>query len=240
MTDPRSSIDPGAQGQPKSLLALSFSARPDGNSRAVAQAVVDGAIEAGHAGELVHVPDHVTGLFRHCKECRDAQGNCTIDDGYRSLLFDKFLPADGIVWATPIYWYGASSQMKNFLDRWFCYYSEGNETFGTGTFVERMLDKKAALVVSSEENSIAVRMPIIQEMIMLCDYLHHELIGMVQTTANSRTDVHNDPNKPLEAAFELGRHFFDIHETNYRANVERDTKIWQGEASAYKRPFFWG
>ena len=240
MTDPRNPLDPGAQGTRKKLLALSCSARPDGNARALAQAVVEGAAEAGHDAELVHLPDHVTGLFRDCKTCRDDEGNCTIDDGYREVLFDKFLPADGIVWTTPIYWYGVSSQMKNFLDRWFCYYSEGGDSFGTGSFVERIINKKAALVISAEENSIAARMPVIQEMIMLCDYLHHELVAIVQTTANSRTDVKNDPNEPLKKGFEVGRNFFELHETNYRADVERETVIWQGENSAYKRPFFWG
>ncbi len=240
MTDPRSPIDPGARGARKKLVALSCSARPDGNSRVVAQAVVDGAIEAGHDAELIHLPDHITQLFRDCKTCRDDEGNCTIDDGYKDVLWNKFLPADGIVWATPIYWYGVSSQMKNFLDRFFCYYSDEGDSFGTGSFVEGVLDKKAGLVLSAEENSIAARMPAIQEMIMLCDYLHHDFVGIVQTTANSRSDVKNDPNAPLTNGFEFGRSFFERHETNYRADIVREKVIWQGEKSGYKRPFFWG
>lgn len=237
MTDTRTPNDPGAQGKSKKLLALATSARRESNSRKLAQAVLDGALEAGHTGELIHIADHVTGLFRNCRECRNAEGQCTIGDGYEEILLEKFLPADGIVWGTPIYWYGYSAHMKNFVDRLFCYIVEGYP--GSRAVIDGLMDKKVALVMAAEENNFSCRLANVQEMTQMCDYLHHEFIGIVQTVANSRKDVANDPNRPIEVARDLGRSFFEIHENNYRLEIPRDDVIWQGEKSQYRRPAVW-
>jgi multimeric flavodoxin WrbA len=237
MTRSGKQSDNGAARAAKKVLALSASARRDGNSRKLAEAVLEGVAEAGHEGELVHLADHVTGMFRNCRECRNSDGQCTIDDGYEDILLNKYLSADAIVYASPIYWYGLSGHLKNFIDRFFCYICEGYPN--SEDFIQGMMGKKAALVMSAEENNFSARLANVQEMTQLCDYLHHEFAGVVVTTANSRKDVHGDPTEPLNAARELGRVLFDIRETNYRIDTVRGNVIWQGAASAYKHPAFW-
>jgi multimeric flavodoxin WrbA len=34
-----------------------------------------------------------------------------------NLLLNKFLEAEGIILATPVYWYNVTAQMKTFIDR---------------------------------------------------------------------------------------------------------------------------
>ena len=73
------------------------------------------------SAETVHLADAIGGFLRDCRQCRRPDGSCAIDDGYRPLFHDRFLAADGLVVATPIYWYGMSAQLKAFFDRMFCY-----------------------------------------------------------------------------------------------------------------------
>jgi multimeric flavodoxin WrbA len=103
------------------VLVVSSSPRRNGNSRLLAEAALEGAREAGHEAELVHLDDHMRHFLRDCRECRDANGRCTIDDGYEELLRERVLPAEGIVFASPIYWYGVSGQLKTYFDRIFCF-----------------------------------------------------------------------------------------------------------------------
>ncbi|MBT6510229.1 MAG: flavodoxin family protein [Rhodospirillaceae bacterium] len=226
-----------AASAPKKVLCLSASARPDGNARQMAEALLEGVAQAGHEGELVHLADHVTRLFGNCRECRNAEGFCTLDDGYENILLNKYVKADAVVYVSPIYWYGISGHLKNFLDRFYCYMSGGYPH--KDAFIQGMMGKKAALLLSAEENSFSKRTPIVQHMIQLCEYMEHEFVGIAVTTANSRKDVRSDPNKPLDSARELGRLLFDIHETDYRLDTDRGPIIWQGDDSAYKHPAYW-
>src|SRR5829696_7563030 len=82
------------------VLVVSSSPRRNGNSRLLAEAALEGAREAGHDAELVHLDDHMRHFLRDCRECRDANGRCTIDDDYERLLRERVLPANAIVFAT--------------------------------------------------------------------------------------------------------------------------------------------
>ena len=104
-------------------LVLSSSPRRDGNSAMLAQAVRDGLVEAGHEAEFVYASDFLNSFLRDCRQCRLADGECAIGDGFRSVFLKSYLPAQGFIAATPIYWYGVSAQLKAFFDRAFCYYA---------------------------------------------------------------------------------------------------------------------
>jgi multimeric flavodoxin WrbA len=130
-------------------LVLSSSPRRNGNSAALAQAVFRGLTEAGHMARFVYVQDVVSSFLKDCRQCRQDDGECSIEDGFRDVFMEHFLPADGIVVATPIYWYGMSSQLKAFLDRMFCYVAASHPR--SADVVERMMGKRLGLVLSSEE-----------------------------------------------------------------------------------------
>ena len=52
------------------------------------------------------------------------------------------LPAEAIILATPLYWYGVSGQLKTFLDRLFCYIAASEPE--SELFVSGLLDKRLA------------------------------------------------------------------------------------------------
>src|SRR5258708_1396434 len=130
-------------------LVLSSSPRRNGNSAALAQAVAKGLAEAGHEVKFIFVDDIVAGFLKDCRQCRRDDGECAIDDGFRTVFLDDFLPSEGFVVATPIYWYGMSSQLKAFLDRMFCYIAASYPQ--STSVVEQMMGKRVGLVLSSEE-----------------------------------------------------------------------------------------
>jgi putative NADPH-quinone reductase len=197
--------------------------------------VLDGAEEAGAQVDLVHLPDHVSGMLRDCRECRGDDGQCTIDDGYETIFIEKFLPADAVVYATPLWWYGVSGHLKTFIDRIFCYISTG---YPEADKVNAALPgKRAALVLSAEESYFGSRLGVIQQMQECCRYLHHPFVGMITGVANTRGEVAQDPTNPLHAARDLGRHLFNIRATDYRLDTERPGRVWGGEEQFF--PAHW-
>ena len=206
------------------VLALSSSPRRDGNSFRLARAMVDGAREAGHETELVHLDDHVRHHLRDCRRCRDEAGRCTIDDGFEALLRDRVLPADAIIFATPLYWYGVSGQLKTFLDRLFCFIAASEPE--ADMFVRRLMGKRLALVLSSEETYPGAPLGVIHELQEYARYMHSPLVAVVRGIGNSRRDVLLDPDDPLGRARETGRRLAELRSTDYRLDTERPNSTW--------------
>ena len=208
----------------RKVLVISSSPRRDGNSRLLADAALEGVREAGQSAELVHLDDHLEAFLRDCRLCRSAEGYCTIGDGFDALFREKFLPADGIVLATPIYWYGVSGQLKAFFDRMFCYiaasYPESDKIAGD------LVGKKIALLLSSEESYTGASLGILHEIQEYARYTHSAFVGSVQGIGNKRGDVLRDPGDPVGRARELGRRLFGIRSTDYRLDTPRAGSVW--------------
>lgn len=206
------------------VLIVSSSPRRNGNSRLLAEAALDGAREAGHDAELVQLDDHLGHFLRDCRVCRDEAGRCTIDDGFEPLLRERVLPAEGIVFATPLYWYGVSGQLKTFLDRLFCYIAASEPQ--SELFVRGLIGKRLALLIASEESYPGAALGVVHELQEYARYTHSPLVGVVQGIGNKRGDVRRDPSDPLERARELGRRFETLCSTDYRLDVERPASTW--------------
>ena len=119
--------------------------------------------------------DHVRHLLRDCRRCRDENGRCTIDDGFESLLREQVVPAEAIVFATPLYWYGVSGQLKAFLDRIFCYIAASEPD--ADMFVEGLMGKRLALMIASEESYPGAPLGVIHEIQEYARYTHSSFVG---------------------------------------------------------------
>lgn len=206
------------------VLALSSSPRKDGNSRLLAESVLSGAAQSGHEVEIVDLSDVVSAPLRDCRVCRTAAGRCSIDDSYEDLLLGKVLAADALVLATPLYWYGISGQLKIFIDRIFCYESASFPEFEQ--VKRRLVNKRLAAVVSSEETYPGSLVGVTAQLQELARYLHHDFVGVVQGFGNTRGEVARDPGDPLGKAFALGARLFDVHATDYRIDTPRASAVW--------------
>jgi multimeric flavodoxin WrbA len=206
------------------VLGLSASPRRDGNSFLLVEAAVEGAGEAGHNAELVHLDDHVHHFLRDCRRCRDENGRCTIDDGFESLLRDRVLPAEAILFGTPLYWYGISGQLKTFLDRIFCYIAASEPE--ADLFVEGLIGKRFALMLASEESYPGAGLGVIHEIQEYARYTHSAFVGVVQGIGNKRRDVLLDPGDPIGRARDLGRRLGELRSTDYRLDTDRPNTTW--------------
>jgi multimeric flavodoxin WrbA len=67
--------------------------------------------------EIVFLSDYNLQVCRGCKTCFDRdEALCPLKDD-RDLLFRKMMMSDGVVFASPVYSFQVSGQMKIFLDR---------------------------------------------------------------------------------------------------------------------------
>jgi len=99
----------------KKVLIISASPRINSNSEALAKAFADGAREAGHEVELVSLRGKTVNFCRGCFVCQEKL-RCVIRDDADEIC-QKALHADVLVFATPIYYYEMSGQLKTLLDR---------------------------------------------------------------------------------------------------------------------------
>lgn len=99
----------------KRIFILSASLRKNSNSEALAEAFHRGAQEAGHTVQTVSLRGKTIGFCKGCLACLK-NGRCIIPDDAVEIA-RQMHDADGIVFATPIYYYEMSGQMKTLLDR---------------------------------------------------------------------------------------------------------------------------
>ena len=101
----------------KKVLIISASLRNNSNSEAMARAFQRGAQEAGNEAELVSLRGKQYGFCRGCLACQKKQdGHCVMPDDADEIV-QKMRSADVLVFATPIYYYEMSGQLKTLLDR---------------------------------------------------------------------------------------------------------------------------
>lgn len=206
------------------VLVLSSSPRLDGNSHSLAESLAAGARSAGHDALLVDLSLHVTHLLRDCRSCRREDGQCAIEDDHKAI-FDLYLTAEAVVYATPIWWYGISAQLKAFIDRIFCFISD---SYPDVSDTRKLLPgKRAALLLSAEESNFAARLGIVEQISELCRYLDHQFVGIVTGIGNRRGEVTLDPVDPMSAAFALGRDILKTYNTDYKLVSERSKTVWQ-------------
>ena len=99
----------------KKVLIVSSSLRANSNSELLARECARGAADAGCEVEFVSLKDKD---IRFCKGCLACQKTfkCVIADDAAAIV-QKVKDADALVFATPIYYYELSGQLKTLLDR---------------------------------------------------------------------------------------------------------------------------
>ncbi|MCM1544865.1 MAG: flavodoxin family protein [Ruminococcus sp.] len=97
------------------ILVISTSLRSRSNSETLADAFIDGAKSAGNNVEKISLKDKSITFCKGCLACQKTL-KCVIKDDAVEIA-EKMKNADVLVFATPIYYYEMSGQMKTLLDR---------------------------------------------------------------------------------------------------------------------------
>ena len=97
------------------VLVISTSLRAKSNSDILTEKLIEGAKAVGHDVEHISLKGKKIGFCIGCLACQKTQ-ECVIKDDAVGIA-EKVKNADTLVFATPIYYYEMSGQMKTLLDR---------------------------------------------------------------------------------------------------------------------------
>jgi multimeric flavodoxin WrbA len=156
----------------------------------------EGVKSIGHEANFVSISSLKISPCNACDSCRkESKGSCVINDDMQSL-YPKIRDADGIIFATPIYWFNMSAQMKAFIDRSYAI-KDGNSYAFTGKNVGVILTYADEDVFSSGGvNALRSFQDIFA-------YVKANFIGMVYGTADKAGEM-KDNVELSEKAFDLG------------------------------------
>lgn len=112
-------------------------AKKNGNTDKLVKRFIEGAVSAGHEvdTEYLFTKKDVHGCI-DCQSCKRNGGVCVWKDDLAPML-EKVLAADVLVFASPVYYFSISSQLKMFMDR-------------TYAIIEKIRDKKFYFIATAE------------------------------------------------------------------------------------------
>ena len=135
----------------KKILILSGSPIKNGNTVTLVKWFIEGARTKGAQAEVVPAA-FLKYKSTGCTSCRACQKlvkyECVINDEAKPVLA-KMAEVDVIVMATPLYFYGASAQLKLVMDRMFSLYKWDNKS---ATMRTPLKGKSFVLIASAFED----------------------------------------------------------------------------------------
>ena len=126
------------------IISILGSPRMKGNTAKVLSMFEDN-VGKKHEIERINISGYKVGGCLgcyNCKEIKDEPGCVQKDDAL--TIFEKMIQADAIVYASPLYCWSFTSQMKPLIDRHFCLVSDA----GTSDHNSLISGKPAALLVT--------------------------------------------------------------------------------------------
>ncbi len=183
------------------ILILSCSSHPNGNTEQLARAYERGCREAGHQTRLLCAHQTKVSPCLGCNYCTE-HGVCVQKDGMQAI-YKAFHWCDRIVFATPVYFWNISGQMKLIIDR---LYATGVPS-DKGYFAYPV--KRCALLATSAdtEKHFWVFESVRQYFERLTDYLRWERDGMLfaGNCGGTKMPRRIEETDWLKKAYELGK-----------------------------------
>lgn len=174
------------------IVVLTGSPRKNGNSAILADRFIEGAQEAGHE---VYRFDSAFKKVEGCMACNRCgmDGSCVLNDDFAALR-PHLIAADMVVFATPMYYFSLSAQLKKVIDR---FYSVNGQIKGA--------HKKAALLMTYADTSDKEAEPMLAHYATLLHYLGWENAGTVVAPGVWTAGSIRNTEYP-EKAYRLGKH----------------------------------
>lgn len=125
-------------------VILFGSPRKNGNTIQLARAMTDALKKGGHGVRMLYLNDLNIRPCQGCYTCLK-NGSCKINDDMKDIR-KYILESDLIVYATPIYWFGPSAQLKLVMDR--------SMAFMDNDYNSRVAGKKAITLMTFADNNM--------------------------------------------------------------------------------------
>jgi multimeric flavodoxin WrbA len=178
------------------ILIVAASPRKNGNSSILASKAAEGVKACGGEADVVAIGNLRIAPCNGCDVCKaKPDTSCVIKDDMQPL-YGKIKEADGVIFATPIYWFNVSAQMKSFIDRSYALRGEDSWAF-TGKNIGVILTYGDSDVFASGGVNA------IRSFQDICAYVKANYLGAVYGTADKPGDVKSDESL-LQEAYSLG------------------------------------
>ncbi|MBQ7608826.1 MAG: flavodoxin family protein [Desulfovibrionaceae bacterium] len=172
------------------ILVLTGSPRKNGNSAALATQFIKGAEEAGHTVARFDAAFKTVHPCTACNSC-GMDGPCVFQDDFE-FVREHIIPADLVAFATPLYYFGFSSQLKAVIDRFYAINGSIH------------VAKKAVLLMTYANTSAREASPIKTHYEVLLEYMGWTDAGRVIAPGVWPAGAVNRTEYP-RLAYELGR-----------------------------------
>ena len=180
----------------KRVLIIAASPRKNGNSTILALKAAEGVKASGGEADLVSIGNLKIAPCNGCDACiAKPEVGCIVKDDMQPL-YQKIKQAQGVIFATPIYWFTMSAQLKAFIDR--SYSIQGNDSWAfTG--------KDVGVIITYGDSDVFASGGInaLRTFQDICAYSKANLVGMVYGTANKPGDIQANSDL-LKKAYDLG------------------------------------
>jgi multimeric flavodoxin WrbA len=177
------------------VVVLAGSPRKGGNTDILADEFVRGARQAGAEAEKVYLDDlNIRPIGEVCDVTAE-RVDLRDDDDYSGVL-ERFLDADVVVIASPVYWAGVSAQVKCFIDRLSCY-------FRRPAYAQRLIGKGYVVICTFGRDEPDHGKWVAEPMKECVSVLGGKYLGDLCVRAYAKGAVKQMPDA-LEAARELG------------------------------------
>ena len=125
------------------ILAIVGSPRLKGNTNYLVDEALGEAAKLGAQTEKLILSQYEVSPCIGCDNCASLD-SCLLKDDAEWIL-DKFCEADGIILATPVYYYNVSAQMKAFIDRNYFLYKHDRKYGATAVGIIVVADTEGIL-----------------------------------------------------------------------------------------------
>ena len=172
------------------ILVLTGSPRKNGNSATLADHFIKGAKEAGHSVERFDAAFKKVHPCIACNSC-GMDGPCVFKDDFE-FVRKHIVDADCVVFATPMYYFGISAQLKAVIDRFYAINGQIH------------VPKKAVLLMTYANSAASEAVPIKSHYEVLLKYLGWTDAGQVIAPGVWPVGAVNHTEYP-EQAYRLGK-----------------------------------
>ena len=180
------------------IITVLGSPRKKGNTNRVLSWVEDGLEAGGHQVNRLNVVEHKIRGCKGCWTCKKSadRPGCPQPDDAMELL-GRIMRSDTIIYATPVYFWGPTAQMKTLIDR-HCSLVTG---FGTPQWHSLLEGKSVGLVVTCEDG-VADNADLVQDLFKkLANYLKCTYVGDLVIPFATTPDALGNTAKNLATAF---------------------------------------
>lgn len=156
------------------IVTVLGSPRKKGNTAKVLGLFEDSVTAKGHDIDRINITSYNLKGCLACDKCQSIvdEPGCVQKDDMLSL-FNRMMIADAVVYATPLYWWGFTAQIKTLIDRQYCLV----KNYDTPEFKSFLKGKREALLVTCADTieNNADLIPVLFQ--RKCDYTASNAIG---------------------------------------------------------------